>query len=140
MSDGGNSRSDRLRERRSQRSNQADSSESSGTDKTSKPSKSSKPSELDESSKPSKQTASDTANEDEAQSVKDEHVGTYMYIPEGQKKEIERLYNVLKAEYEYEYDTGFEKNRDFYPLLIQYGLDSLEGLDASDIRERLDSI
>ena len=97
-------------------------------------------SELDKSSKPSKQTASDTANEDEAQSVKDEHVGTYMYIPEGQKKEIERLYNVLKAEYEYEYDTGFEKNRDFYPLLIQYGLDSLEGLDASDIRERLDSI
>jgi len=137
MSDGGNSRSERLRERRSQRSEQAETNKSSKTDESSKPSKTSK---LDESSKPSKQTDADTADENEAQSVKDEHIGTYMYIPEGQKKEIERLYNVLKAEYEYEYDTGFEKNRDFYPLLVQYGLDSLDGLDASDVRERLDSI
>jgi len=140
MSDGGNSRSERLRERRSQRSEQAETDESSETDETSKPSKPSKTSEPDELSKPSKQSDAKTADEDETQSVKDEHVGTYMYIPEGQKKEIERLYNVLKAKYEYEYDTGFEKNRDFYPLLVQHGLDSLDGLDASDIRERLDSV
>jgi len=63
-----------------------------------------------------------------------------MYLPQSQKKELERLYNMLKAEYEYEYDKEFEKNRAFYPLVVKYGFESLEGLDASEIRERLDSL
>lgn len=132
------SRSDRLRRRRSQRQQtpaEEPSSEgegdSAGTD----------PVELDEtsdSSKPSK--LSEPSEPNESTGVKSEQVGTYMYLPKRQKKEIERLYNVLKAEYEYEYDADFEKNRHFYPLVIQHGLDDLDGLDASDIRERLDSI
>ena len=32
-----------------------------------------------------------------------------MYLPQSQKKELERLYNMLKAEYEYEYEEEFEK-------------------------------
>jgi hypothetical protein len=72
--------------------------------------------------------------------VKEEQVGTYMYLPQSQKKELEHLYNMLKAEYEYEYDEEFEKNRAFYPLVVQYGLEGLESLDASDIKERLDSL
>jgi hypothetical protein len=60
-----------------------------------------------------------------------------MYLPKSQKKELERLYNVLKAEYEYAYDADFEKNRHYYPLVVQYGIESL---DASDIRERLDAM
>ena len=126
MSDdeGGNSRSERLRQRRSQRSERAESAKQSEASKSSKPSEPSKPSKQDDG------TGSST--------VKEEQVGTYMYIPESQKKELERLYNVLKAEFEYEYDREFEKNRHFYPLLVQYGLDGLDGLDASDIRERLE--
>jgi hypothetical protein len=109
------SRSDRLRRRRSQRST----SDTDGTADTSQPDESSQPSES---------------------SVKEEQVGTYMYLPESQKKEVQRLYNVLKAEYEYEFEDEFEKNRHFYPLLIQYGLDGLDSLDASELKERLDSI
>lgn len=115
----GESRSDRLRRKRSQRDQPAESDEPAKTDE---PSETSKPSE------PSKA------------SVKEEQVGTYMYLPESQKKEVERLYSILKADYEYEYDEEFEKNRHFYPLLIQYGLDGLDSLDASDIRTRLESI
>lgn len=72
--------------------------------------------------------------------MKSEQVGTYMYLPKDQKKEVERLYNVLKAEYEYEYDEDFEKNRHYYPLVVQYGLESLDSFDASDIREHLDYV
>ncbi len=72
--------------------------------------------------------------------IKDEQVGTYMYIPKTQKKEIQRCYNVLKTEYEYEFETAFEKNRHFYPLLIRYGLDSLDRLDATEIQDRLESM
>lgn len=133
------SRSDRLRRRRSQRSQsgvERQSSETTGEDTESGASASgSNTSEPSERSKPSEQD--ETAARD---GVKSEQVGTYMYLPQEQKKEIERLYNVLTAEYEYEFDESFEKNRHFYPLLVQYGLESLDGLDASEIRERLDSI
>ncbi len=72
--------------------------------------------------------------------IKDEQVGTYMYIPASQKKDLQRQYNLLKAEYEFEFETSFEKNRHFYPLLVQYGLDGLDGLDAMEIRDRLNSL
>lgn len=117
-SDEDESRSERLRRRRSKRQQPDEPDETAETDEPSEPSETSKSSE----------------------SVKDEQVGTYMYIPESQKKEIERLYNILKAEYEYEYDADFEKNRHFYPILVQYGLGGLDGLDASEIQDRLDSI
>jgi hypothetical protein len=122
-------RSERLRQRRKESQERA---QEGSTDKSSEPSE---PSEPSEASEPAEQDTSDDEN-----SVKEEQVGTYMYLPQSQKKEVERLYNVLKAEYEYEYDEEFEKNRAFYPLVVQYGLESLEGLDASDIKERLDSL
>lgn len=115
------SRSERLRRRRSNRTESTDTSS----------------------------TATETAVEEQAETdvtdpaattVKDEQVGTYMYVPESQKQELERMYNVLKAEYEYEYETTFEKNRHFYPLLIQYGLDGLESFDITEIQNRLDSM
>jgi len=83
-------------------------------------------------------TAAESATDDSP--VKTEQVGTYMYLPQSQKKELERLYNVLKAEYEYEYDEQFEKNRAFYPLVVKYGFENLDGLDISEIRERLQEL
>jgi len=73
-------------------------------------------------------------------SVKEEQIGTYMYLPESQTKELRRHYNILKAEYEFKYDEEFEKNRHFYPLVIRHGLDSLEELDAAEIRNRLEEM
>lgn len=122
------SRSERLRQRRSQRSDRvADRSESADTPPA--------------ATAPGKESDPDAAETtEESASIKDEQVGTYMYIPESQKRELQRCYNVLKAEYEYEFDTTFEKNRHFYPLLVQYGLDGLESFDITEIQERLESI
>ena len=122
------SRSERLRQRRSQRSDRvADRSESTDTPPA--------------ATAPGKESDPDAAETtEESASIKDEQVGTYMYIPESQKRELQRCYNVLKAEYEYEFDTTFEKNRHFYPLLVQYGLDGLDSLDATEIQTRLDRL
>lgn len=68
-------------------------------------------------------------------SVKDEQVGTYMYLPERQKRELSRVFNVAKAEYEF--DEEFEKNRHFYPLLVQFGLERLEDASPAELRELL---
>lgn len=84
--------------------------------------------------------SSETSESGQQTGVKAEREGVYMYLTQQQKKEVERLYNVLKAEYEFEFDDDLEKNRHFYPLLVQHGLDGLDGLDAQDLREHLESI
>ena len=133
-------RSERLRRRRKQSKEKVQDSSQSETDnqseleEPSKPSNTSKPSKPDETDKPD-ETEEPPQSRD---SVKQEQVGTYMYLYESQKKEIDRLYNVLKAEYEFEFDHEFEKNRHFYPLLVRHGLDGLESLDALEIKERLE--
>jgi len=134
-------RSERLRQRRKESQERVRESGSSESSETAEPSEPAEQSELSKPSKPDKpdETGDAEAGVDDS-SVKEEQVGTYMYLPQSQKKELERLYNMLKAEYEYEYDEEFEKNRAFYPLVVKYGFESLDGLDASEIRERLDSL
>jgi hypothetical protein len=124
-------RSERLRQRRKQ------STQTPDEDVDDEPSSTS--SRPDEPSEQSGSTDSDESGE-ETHSVKEEQIGTYMYLPESQTKELRRQYNILKAEYEFEYDAEFEKNRHFYPLVIQYGLESLEGITASEIQTRLEEI
>ncbi|MFC5973848.1 hypothetical protein ACFPYI_21200 [Halomarina salina] len=83
------------------------------------------------------------ANEDEDAgdgSVKEERVGTYMYLPESQKRELQRVYGTLKVQYEYEYDEEFEKNRHFFPAVVRHGLETLDGMDAADVRAVVDDL
>ena len=131
-------RSERLRRRRKNSTAQATERNSVEDDIPSKPSESD---ERSEGSNPSKNAdpATDGADRENI-SIKEEQIGTYMYLPESQTKELRRQYNILKAEYEFEYDEEFEKNRHFYPLIVQYGLDGLEEMDASEIRTRLEEI
>jgi len=122
-------RSERLRQRRKRSTAQPGNRGSTDAESAHN---SSKP---DERSEPT--SSSETGTES---SVKEEQIGTYMYLPESQTKELRRQYNMLKAEYEFEYDEEFQKNRHFYPLVVQYGLESLEDMSASEIRESLQQI
>lgn len=106
------------------------------------------PSELSETSKPSKPSDSDEPSEPDTDEdgdggaipVKEQQTGTYMYLPEDQVQRLRRRYNVLKAEYEFEYDEEFEKNRHFYPLVVELGLDGLDGLNVSEVRAQLKTL
>jgi len=108
-------RADRIRDRRNQASEKAHS----------EPSKPSEPDETDETGE---------------QSVKDEQVGTYLYLPEAQKQAMGYQYKLLSAEYEREFGEPFEKNRHFYPLIVKHGLDSLDGCDAQELQKLLDGL
>lgn len=92
-----------------------------------------------ESDEPDDSIQDDSAGESSTgdRSVKEEQVGTYMYLPGSQKRELKRVFNVIKAQYEYEFDEKFEKNRHFYPLLVQFGIESLDGADPSEVRNLL---
>jgi hypothetical protein len=72
--------------------------------------------------------------------VKEEQVGTYMYLRPSQKRELDKLYKLLSAEYEYEFDEDFEKNRHFYPLVIEHGIAELNGSSADELRELIDGL
>lgn len=130
-------RSERLRKRRKQSQDRVRDGSDGESDDISEPDEQSKPSKL---SKKDETAESDSRTDADDGSVKTEQVGTYMYLPQSQKKELERLYNVLKAEYEYEYDEQFEKNRAFYPLVVKYGFESLDEFDISEVRERLEKL
>ena len=138
-------RAERLRENRNRAKQRAQDGNSSGDDpsrsetsKPSKPSEASKQETVDQS--PEESENSDPNGDSKHSNVKKDQVGTYMYLPENQHQELSRQFNLLKAEYEYEYNEEFEKNRHFYPLVIEYGLESLESLDASEIQEKLESL
>lgn len=109
-------RSSRLRDRRQKQRERVE-SEPSETDKPSKPSK---PSQTDEPSKTSET------------SVKSELVGTYMYIPEALKKDVDFRYRELGLEYERETGEELEKNRDYYAALVKTGLENLDAQDLLD--------
>ena len=79
-------------------------------------------------------------DEDDAASIKDDRVGTYMYLPEELKRELDFAFRELSLDYERAFSEEFEKNRHFYPLVIRAGLDRVDDLDEAAIRERLDEI
>ena len=127
-------RSERLRQRRREVRERDEPDEPAESDETAELSETSKPSKL---SKPNK---TDKSEEGSEVSVKEEQVGTYMYLRASQKRELDKLYKLLSAEYEYEFDEDFEKNRHFYPLVIEHGITELDGLSAEELRELINQL
>ncbi|ELY73241.1 hypothetical protein [Natrinema pallidum] len=123
-------RAARLSEKRNQSREKAQ-SQASKPSETDKPEQTDKPSETDEP---------DENDETNTERVKDEQVGTYFYLPEDQRDELRYRYKMLSAEYEREFGEDLEKNRHFYPLLVEYGLDGLDSADAHDVQEMLEGL
>lgn len=83
------------------------------------------------------QTAEEPEPEPEApepsgESVKD-RPSVLMYLPEDLKQELEIRYSELNARFQREHGRPLEKNRDFYPALIQAGLEEKDLTDVLDI-------
>lgn len=121
--DEGEDRASRLRNRRNKTREKA----KSGTEKMEKEAKRDKTSTQ---SKPSKTNKT---------SVKEDRPAQMMYLPESMQREMNRQFGMIETEYEYEFSEDFEKNRHYFPLLIKAGLDSLDGLDIEDIKDKIDS-
>jgi len=64
----------------------------------------------------SDQTTTDTG------SVKD-RPSVLMYLPEETRRELDVRFDELNARYKREYGESLEKNRDYYPAVIQAGLE-----------------
>lgn len=72
--------------------------------------------------------------------IKDEWNGRTIYIPDSILDDLEDTYLESQLKLRKAGRDEFKKNRHFYPLLVQFGLEALSDADVDDIQERLSNI
>ena len=65
--------------------------------------------------------------------VKTEWDGTTMYLPTELRENLELVYQELSLECRREYGVEMQKLRDFYPYVIELGLEELSKRNAEDV-------
>jgi hypothetical protein len=72
--------------------------------------------------------------------IKDEWNGRTIYIPDSILGDLEDTYLESQLKLRKAGRDEFKKNRHFYPLLVQFGLEALSDADANEIQARLSDI
>lgn len=72
--------------------------------------------------------------------IKREWNGRTIYIPDSILDDMEDTYLESQLKLRKAGRDEFKKNRHFYPLLVQYGLEALSDADVDDIQARLSDI
>ena len=72
--------------------------------------------------------------------IKDEWNGRTIYIPDGVLDEMEDIYLESQMKLRKAGQDEFKKNRHFYPLLVQFGVEALSEADAEEIQARLSEL
>ncbi|WP_408960555.1 hypothetical protein [Natrinema sp. 74] len=65
--------------------------------------------------------------------VKSEWTGTTIYLPKSVREELELTYQELSLKSKREYSIDIQKLRDFYPYVIELGLEELAKRNAEDV-------
>jgi hypothetical protein len=77
------------------------------------------------------ESTADTQSTDDGESVKD-RPSVLMYLPEETRQELDIRFDELNAQYKRKHGEPLEKNRDYYPAVIE------AGLEGQSIEEILD--
>jgi hypothetical protein len=72
--------------------------------------------------------------------IKDEWNGRTIYIPDNVLDEMEDTYLESQLKLRKAGQDEFKKNRHFYPLLVQFGVEALSEADAEEIQARLSEL
>ncbi|MGB9954764.1 hypothetical protein ACOZ4F_20460 (plasmid) [Haloarcula marismortui] len=112
---------------------EADSSETSEVSETVETSSSTETTESTSTSETNKTSKTKT-------NIKDEWNGRTIYIPDDILDEMEDTYLESQLKLRKAGQDEFKKNRHFYPLLVQFGVEALSEADAEDIKARLSEL
>ena len=112
---------------------EADSSETSEVSETVETSSSTETTESNSTSETNKTSETKT-------NIKDEWNGRTIYIPDGVLDEMEDTYLESQLKLRKAGQDEFKKNRHFYPLLVQFGVEALSEADAEEIQARLSEL
>jgi hypothetical protein len=72
--------------------------------------------------------------------IKDEWNGRTIYIPDDVLDEMEDTYLESQLKLRKAGQDEFKKNRHFYPLLVQFGVEALSEADIEEIQARLSEL
>lgn len=72
--------------------------------------------------------------------VKTEWNTSTFYLDDELSSRLNRLYKKLDWQLADEYDVSLSKTRHYYPLVVQLGLEELDSLDSSEVKERLEDL
>jgi hypothetical protein len=72
--------------------------------------------------------------------IKDEWNGRTIYIPDDILDEMEDTYLESQLKLRKAGQDKFKKNRHFYPLLVQFGVEALSQADTEEIQARLSEL
>ncbi|MDQ2056387.1 MULTISPECIES: hypothetical protein [Halobellus] len=112
---------------------EADASETSEVNETSETSSSAGSSDSNETNETSETSETKT-------NIKDEWNGRTIYIPDNILDEMEDTYLESQLTLRKAGQDEFKKNRHFYPLLVQFGVEALSKADADEIQARLSTL
>lgn len=94
---------------------------------------------LNETNEATKTNETKNTNETKT-NIKEEWNGRTIYIPDEVLDEMENTYLESQLKLRRIDHNDFKKNRHFYPLLVQFGLEALSDADPEEIRTRLSEI
>jgi len=112
---------------------EVDSSETSEVSKTVETSSSTETTESTSTSETNETSKTKT-------NIKDEWNGRTIYIPDDVLDEMEDTYLESQLKLRKAGQDEFKKNRHFYPLLVQFGVEALSAADAEEIQSRLSEL
>jgi hypothetical protein len=112
---------------------EADSSETSEVSETVETSSSTETTESTSTSETNETSKTKT-------NIKDEWNGRTIYIPDDVLDEMEDTYLESQLKLRKAGQDEFKKNRHFYPLLVQFGVEALSEADAEEIKARLSEL
>ena len=112
---------------------EADSSETSEVSETVETSSSTETTESSSTSETNETSKTKT-------NIKDEWNGRTIYIPDDVLDEMEDTYLESQLKLRKAGQDEFKKNRHFYPLLVQFGVEALSEADAEEIQARLSEL
>ena len=112
---------------------EADSSETSEVSETVETSSSTETTESTSTSETNETSKTKT-------NIKDEWNGRTIYIPDDVLDEMEDTYLESQLKLRKAGQDEFKKNRHFYPLLVQFGVEALSDADSEEIQARLSEL
>lgn len=97
---------------------------------------------LDETDNKEKLASSDNTNNRDDIDPKEDWTGRMVYVPDGDGK-VDDLLTAFDGEYDrmqYETDWDIRKQRHYYPVLIQVGIDELQSMTGDDFTDAVDAL
>ncbi len=110
------------------------------TDEVAETGETSSSTETQKTSSPNETNSLSETKKTSKTNIKDEWNGRTIYIPDNILDELEDTYLESQLKLRKAGRDEFKKNRHFYPLLVQFGLEALSDADANEIQVRLSEI